>query len=243
MGTYIDLTAYGAPAGLSAYQALPEAGHGATVILLQEIFGVNAAMRAAADDLAANGFVVLAPDLFWRSGPRIELGYGDADMKSAVAYWQQFDLEAGISDVEATIAAARQLPCCTGGIGLLGFCLGGQLAVKASARMPVDAVVSFYGVQLGKSLDEIASLRCAAQFHFGDADPHVPVETRNAIGRLAEDNEQLVMFVYPGAGHAFFNAFRPIGFDASAHEASQARAVAMLHSALGRATAAMGPTS
>ncbi len=242
MGAFIDLFPEDGLA-MRAYQALPSAGRGPVVVVLQEIFGVNIAMRAVADDLAAQGFVALVPDLFWRLEPGIDLGYSEDDHKKAVASWQGFDLETGISDVVATIKTARDLPYGSGKVAVLGFCLGGQLAVKAGARTPVDAVVSFYGVQLGKSLDEIASLACPAQFHFGDADAYCPIETRAAIQGLAKADPKISIHVYPGAGHAFFNSFRPVGFDASAHEESRRRALALLHDALDTAGSAAGQKS
>ncbi len=153
MGAFIDLFNAAGGVGMRIYRALPPAGRGPVVIVLQEIFGVNEAMRSVADDLASNGFVALAPDLFWRLEPGVDLGYSATDHEKAVAYWRRFDLDAGVGDVAATVEAARRAPYCTGKVALFGFCLGGQLAVKAGARTPVDAIVSFYGVQLGKCLD------------------------------------------------------------------------------------------
>jgi carboxymethylenebutenolidase len=240
MGAFIDLFSGDDALAMRVYQALPSAPRGPVVIVLQEIFGVNIAMRAVADDLAEQGFVALVPDLFWRLEPGINLGYDKDDHKKAVDYWQRFDPETGIADVVATIKAARALSYGSGKVAILGFCLGGQLAVKAAARTPVDAVISFYGIQLGKSLEDIASLQCPSQFHFGDADPHCPIETRSAIQGLAQADPKISMYVYPGAGHAFFNSFRPHGFHASAHEASRSRAFAMLHDVLDAAAAQDG---
>ncbi|HTH97924.1 MAG TPA: dienelactone hydrolase family protein, partial [Stellaceae bacterium] len=128
--------------------------------------------------------------------------------------------------------AARTWPQGTGKVGVVGFCLGGQLAVKAGLKARADAVVSFYGVQLGQSLDEIADLGCPAQFHYGDADQHVPAETRAAIDGLAKRRANITSFTYPGAVHAFFNSFRPQGFDPAAYDQSRARMLAMLQEAL-----------
>jgi carboxymethylenebutenolidase len=232
MGEFIDLVKDG-DTSMRAYKALPASGRGPVVVMLQEIFGVNAAMRSVADDLAAEGFVALVPDMFWRIQPGIELGYDDAGLQQARAAWGQFDLEKGVADAAAAIAAGRKLAEGTGKVAVLGFCLGGQVAVKAAARDgAVDAVVSFYGVRLNESLDEIAGLSCPTLFHFGDADSHIPAETRDAIGKVAADKPGMEMHVYPGAGHGFYNAFRPAGFDAKGHEQSRTRSLDVLHKAL-----------
>jgi carboxymethylenebutenolidase len=237
MGEFIDLVRDGDSA-MRAYKALPASGRGPVVVVLQEIFGVNAAMRSVADDLAANGFVALVPDMFWRIEPGIELDYGEEGLQKARAAWQAFDMEAGVADAAAAIAAGRKLAEGTGKVAVLGFCLGGQVAVKAAAREPADAVVSFYGVRLHESLDEIAGLACPTLFHFGDADGHIPAETREAIGGVASGKPAMEMFVYVDAGHGFFNAFRPSGFNAKAHEQSRVRSLDMLSKALGVETVA-----
>lgn len=231
MGSTIDLVSTDAGV-MRAYQALPASGKGPVVVVLQEIFGVNAAMRHVADDLAAHGYVALVPDMFWRLEPGIELGYVEEDHKKAFGYWQRFDLEHGIADAAAAIEAARHLPAGTGKVGVWGFCLGGQLAIRAGARAKPDAILSFYGVKLDQSLDEIASLACPTHFHFGEADAHIPATTRAAIGALAETKPNLEMHVYPEAVHAFFNQFRPVGYHASAHALSRTRALDMLQQAL-----------
>jgi len=231
MGSYQDLVSTEAGV-MRAYKALPASGRGPVVVVLQEIFGVNVAMRAVADDLAANGFVALVPDMFWRLQPGVDLGYAEDEHKQAVGFWQRFDLAAGIADAAAAVAAARHLPEGTGKVGLLGFCLGGQLAIRAGFKSNPDAVVSFYGVQLTKSLDEIETLTCPTQFHFGEADTHIPAEARDAIGAIVAKKPNLDMHVYPGAVHAFYNSFRTVSYDAAAHELSRSRALALLHKAL-----------
>jgi len=230
-GQFIDLLSTDAGL-LAAYCALPASGSGPAVVVLQEIFGVNEAMRAVADDLAAQGYVAFVPDLFHRLQPRVELGYDEGDTQSALGLWKRFDLEQGVADVTQVIEAVRARPEVSGGVALLGFCLGGQLAVKTAAKVRVDAMLCFYGTRLGDCLDEIAVIEAPALFHVGDADPHAPLEVRAALAALAADRPHMTLIIYPGAAHAFFNAYRPGSFRPEAHERARTQSLALLREAL-----------
>jgi carboxymethylenebutenolidase len=232
MGSYTNLVMQDG-ATMRAYQAMPASGQGPVVVVLQEIFGVNEAIRSVANDLALNGYIALAPDLFWRLEPGVELAYDAAGREKAFAYWKSFDLETGVTDVIAAISAAREPPFGSGKVGVLGFCLGGQLAVEAGARAGVDAVVCFYGVRLGESLDEIAGLVCPTLFHFGDADAHIPAEVRRMVTDLADRSPDMKVEIYAGAEHGFYNSFRLAGFNPSAYELSRRSTLELLHRALG----------
>ena len=148
----------------SGYLATPSCGSGPGLLLLQEIFGVNHHIRALADLYAEEGYVVLAPDLFWRIKPGIELGYSDDDFKAALDYYQRFDVDQAIRDAGDALKTLRANAVCNGKAGALGFCLGGKLAYLAAARLPIDAAVSYYGVALEQNLAEAQSinvqLRC-----------------------------------------------------------------------------------
>src|SRR3979409_2711625 len=126
-GQWIDV---GAADGGSfkGYLTVPASGSGPGILLLQEIFGVNSSMREVADYYAEEGYVVLAPDLFWRLQPGVDLGYTGADYDQARAFAQRFDARQAVSDIAATVPALRALPECQGKVGALGFCLGGRLA-------------------------------------------------------------------------------------------------------------------
>jgi carboxymethylenebutenolidase len=194
------------------------AGRAPGVVLLHEIFGVNTAMRACAADLAAAGFAVAAPDLFWRLQSRVDLGYGEPDRSAAFAYWSRFDADLGARDAAATARWLRLQPWCSGHVAYLGFCLGGQLAVKAAALAPAP-LVSFYGVRLEQEAGALGQLAAAAvpmQFHFGTADAHVPAasvaEVRAALGGAASSE----VFTHEGAAHGFFNPMRETVYHAEA---------------------------
>jgi carboxymethylenebutenolidase len=142
--------------GMTGYLAVPSSGSGPGLLLLQEIFGVNAHMRDVADLYAEEGYVVLAPDLFHAMQQRVELGYDGADLEKAFGFYQRFDPESAVPDMIAAVAALRARPECTGPnasgkVAAIGFCLGGKLAWLAAARAGVDAAVSYYGVGIEAS--------------------------------------------------------------------------------------------
>jgi carboxymethylenebutenolidase len=160
------------------YLATPESGSGPGLVLLQEIFGVNRHIREVADLFAEEGYVVLAPDLFWRIQPGVELGYSDADFQAALRYYQRLDVDRAILDVGDALRALRAHPSCTGRVGAIGFCLGGTLAYLAAARLPIDAAVSYYGVGIEGHLDEAESIKCPIVLHFAAEDEFVPAAAR-----------------------------------------------------------------
>src|ERR1700733_252764 len=175
-GTWIDIGG-----GMTGYLAVPGSGSGPGVLLLQEIFGVNAHLRDVADMFAEEGYVVLAPDLFHAMEQRVELGYDGADLEKAFGFYQRFDPAGSIPDMIAAVAALRARPECTGKVGAVGFCLGGKLAWLAAARAGVDAAVSYYGVGIEASLHDLATINCPVTLHFGETDKFVPESARQAI--------------------------------------------------------------
>lgn len=212
MTDYIDVPA--AEGGsFQAYRALPEAGSGPVIVLLQEIFGVNAHIREAADFYAAEGYVVLAPDLFRQFAPGIELGYDEAGRAKAFEYYGTFDIDKALADITATVRHARALPEARseGGrkqVAALGFCLGGTLAYLAAARAGVDAAVAYYGVGIEKSLDLADTITCPMVLHFGGLDHFTPPAAIEAVrarltGRPEVEIPEVQIYVYPEAGHAF----------------------------------------
>src|ERR1700710_85860 len=148
-GKTISVTA-GDGGSFKAYLAVPEGGSGPGIVLLQEIFGVHQYMRAVADSYAEEGYVVLAPDLFWRLEPGVELT--EAQFDRAFQLYGKFDVPKAVEDIAATVKALRALPECTGRIAALGFCLGGKLAYLAAAHAGVDCAVSYYGVAIDAEL-------------------------------------------------------------------------------------------
>ena len=186
-----------------AYLAVPHLGKGPGIILLQEIFGVNEHIRTVAEQYAADGYVVLVPDLFWREGKHIELGYDEAGWKRAVELMQASDNEHALTDINATVAALRARPEVEGKIASLGYCMGGRLAYQAAAAGLVDTAVAYYGGGIQNKLDLADQVKVPLLMHFGGNDSHIPSEAVQAIAERFEQREEVEIHIYPGAEHGF----------------------------------------
>jgi carboxymethylenebutenolidase len=216
----------------SGYLATPESGSGPGLILLQEIFGVNQHIRDLADMYAEEGYLVLAPDLFWRLQPGIELGYSDEDFKRAIGYYQRFDVERAIVDIGDALRALRENPRCDGKVGAIGFCLGGKLGFLAAARLPVDAAVSYYGVAFEEHLTEAKSITCPIALHFGSEDKFVSAAARTSIKQALAGNDDAEIYLYRGADHAFNNRDRDT-FHRPSASLAHSRTISFLRRAIG----------
>jgi carboxymethylenebutenolidase len=200
------------------------------IVLLQEIFGVNAAMRACAAELASAGFAVAAPDLFHRLAPRVDLGYSDEERARAFDLWKRFDAAQGAADAAAVAGWLAAQPGCDGRLAYVGFCLGGNLAVKAAALAPAP-LVSFYGVKLEEeaaAIEQLARAGTPMQFHFGTEDAHVPATAVATVRAALSGWNRAEVHVYPGAGHGFFNAARAGVFHAQAAAEARRRMLGFL---------------
>jgi carboxymethylenebutenolidase len=215
-----------------AYLAVPEVGRGPGLLLLQEIFGVNASMRDVADLYAEEGYVVLVPDLFWRLQPGIELGYGDADFQTALGYYERFDVDLSIKDATDALTALRARAECTGKVGALGFCLGGQLAFLFAARTDVDCAVSYYGVGLEANVDEAAHATCPMLFHFAELDRFAPAAARDAFKAAFAGRSDVEFHLYPGCDHAFAAPERA-SFNKPASLMAHSRSIALFRKVMG----------
>jgi carboxymethylenebutenolidase len=215
-----------------AYMAVPASGSGPGLVVLQEIFGVNGHLRAVADRWAENGYVVLAPDLFWRLKPGVELGFSPEDVQIARDYGNRFDDENGVKDIGAAIAALRSEPPFKGKVGAIGYCMGGRLAFLAGARLGIDAAICYYPTRLENFLDEAESVRCPIMFHFGGKDGAVPPESREKIRAAFNSHDEAEFYVYGDAGHAFNNDRRE-SYDPFAAQLARSRSIGFLRGALG----------
>lgn len=188
----------------SAYVARPAADKAPAVVVIQEIFGVNTVMRGIADDLAAAGYLAICPDLFWRIEPGIDItDQSEAEWKRAFELYQAFDVEQGVEDIAATIAAARADPGCNGKVGAVGFCLGGLLAFLTATRTDSDGSVAYYGVGIENFVGEAANLARPLLVHVAEEDQFVPKEAQAVIVAGLKDNAKAEVHTYPGRDHAF----------------------------------------
>lgn len=215
-----------------AYVALPKAGSGPAIVILQEIFGVNRTIRDLADYYAEEGYVAVAPDLFWRFKHGIELGYGPEDFQVAYDYYRRFSEDDAVKDIAATVSAIRRMPEVRGGIGVLGLCLGGKLAYRAAMGADVACAVSYYGVGIEQALDRASEIGCPLVLHFGEADDLAPPHAVEQIKSAFAGRPDVEIHVYPRVGHAFANKDRDT-FDKPAAMMAHSRSIAAFRKALG----------
>ena len=192
---------------------VPEAGRGPGLLLIEEIFGISGYIRAVAADLAGLGYVVGAPDLFWRLQPGWAAEHTGEGVSESLALASRFDAATGVADTVAALAALRGLPEVTGGTGIVGFCFGGTFAYLAAAHAQPDAVVSFYGSGVPDRTDLLESISCPLQLHFGGSDSYIPREQVRRVEEAAAGRPNVEIHVEEEAGHAFHNRKAPMFYE------------------------------
>jgi len=191
-----------------AYTSQPVSQPRAAIIVIQEIFGVNDGIRAKCDEWASKGYLAIAPDLFWRIRPGIEL---DPDMpeqlQEAFGLYGQFDQEAGIRDIEATIREARSMVGGNGHkggkVGAVGYCLGGRLAFMTAARTDINASVGYYGVGIDGLLGESHAIAHPLMLHIAGEDGFVGPEVQQKMHAGLDGHPKVTLHDYPGLDHGF----------------------------------------
>jgi len=203
MGETITLTA-GDGHKFTAYEERPSSAGRGALIVVQEIFGVNAHIRRVAGGFAADGYHVIAPGIFDRAEPGIELGYSKPEMERGVELRKKISTDAMLRDIAASLGALAG----SGKVGIVGYCLGGSLAWLSALRLPgLAAAVGYYGGTIAANLGE--KPRCPVMLHFGQEDGGIPMSDIDKI-RAATDPAKVQIFTYPGAGHAFNRDGTPV---------------------------------
>ncbi|HKT53295.1 MAG TPA: dienelactone hydrolase family protein [Caulobacteraceae bacterium] len=193
-----------ADGAFSAYVAAPQTAPAPAIVVIQEIFGVNAVIKAVADDLAAHGYLAVCPDLFWRIEPGIALtDQSDAELKRAFDLFGQFDVEAGVADIAAVIDQVRTDPRCNGKVGAVGFCLGGLLAFLTATRADSDASCGYYGVGIERYTAEAEKLVNPLLLHIAEEDQFVAKPAQELVIAALKNHPQVEIHTYPGRNHAF----------------------------------------
>ncbi len=188
----------------SAYIAYPAQTPAPAVVVIQEIFGVNADIRAKCDEWAAQGYVAIAPDLFWRQEANVDLtDKTQAEWDKALALLGGFDLDRGVDDLAATPDIVRADPACNGRAGCVGYCLGGRLAYLMAARTNIDASVGYYAIALDTMLDEAAHIKNPLLLHVAELDKFVPPVARDAVLAHFKGHTLVKTELYAGVDHAF----------------------------------------
>ncbi len=203
MGSMIEVETLAHDGRFQAYAAEPAGTPKAAIVVIQEIFGVNPGIRAKCEALAADGYLALAPDLFWRQQPGVQL---DPDVpeewKQGFGLIQALDLGLAVQDMEATIRAARAR---VGGgkVGVVGFCFGGRMAYLAATRTDADASVGYYGGGIDGLLSEAHAIGKPLLLHFAGEDAHITPDKVAAIRAALDGNRHVTIHEYPGADHGF----------------------------------------
>lgn len=190
-------------ARFGAYIARPEGAAKAAIIVIQEIFGVNPGIRQKCDKLAAEGYLALAPDLFWRLEPGITLDPDvEAEFQQALDWMGKFNQDAGIRDIQAAINFLRDSEG-TAKVGCVGYCLGGRLAFMTAARTSIDASVGYYGVGIDGLLGEKDAIANPLLLHIPTEDGFVSRETQAAMHAGLDDHPRVTIYDYEGLDHGF----------------------------------------
>jgi carboxymethylenebutenolidase len=194
MGEWVKLRAEDGQE-LSAWVARPEGEPIAGLVVVQEIFGVNAHIRSVADGYARDGFLAVAPALFDRIEPGVELGYEGEDAQRARSFIPKLDVEKSVLDTKAAMDYAANT---TGKkVAVIGYCYGGTIAWLAATRPGAAAAVGYYGGRIANYANENPG--CAVMLHFGKQDAHIPAEE---IDKVRSAHPEVEIYMYD-AGHGF----------------------------------------
>jgi carboxymethylenebutenolidase len=187
-----------------AYISRPTSLPAPAVVVLHEVFGVNADIRASCDELAAQSLIAIAPDLFWRQEPGVDLDVNsEADWQHGLRLYTAFDRDAGARDVMETVRTAVELRESTGKVALLGYCLGGLMVFLTASRYEVDAAVAYHGGETEKYLGEVGGLDAPLLMHLGEDDEFISKTAQAQIKAALAKKPNATVYSYPGQRHAF----------------------------------------
>jgi carboxymethylenebutenolidase len=198
------ITIEGRDGAFGAYIVRPTSVPVPAVVVLQELFGVNADIRKTCDELAEQGFLAVGPDLFWRQEPGVDLSVtSEVDWQHGLRLYQAYDRDAGARDIKDTINAVAKLPECTGKVAVLGYCLGGLMVFLTAVRYGVDAGVAYHGGDTEKYLGEIDGLHAPLLMHLAQEDEFISKAAQAEITAALAKKPNTTVYSYPGQNHAF----------------------------------------
>jgi carboxymethylenebutenolidase len=186
-----------------AYLALPANGDGPGMVVLPEMYNLNSTFREVADGYAAEGFIVIAPDMYWRTQPGLFLEFADHNRQQARALYAALDRDLAVSDVGRCIEALRRRGVANGNVAIVGFCMGGEIAALAACRMAVDAVAMYYATKMEPHVKEMSTIKARTIMHFAENDQYIPLATVEAIRNETAALAHVSIHVYLDTGHAF----------------------------------------
>lgn len=207
MSETVKIATLSGDAKFDAYVARPADTPRAAILVIQEIFGVNAGIRRKCDKLAEDGYLAVAPDLFWRLEPGVELDPDvEPEFQRALDLMGKFDQDQGIRDIEATIHHIRREEG-VAKVGCVGYCLGGRLAYMTAARTDVNASVGYYGVGIDGLLNEKHAIAHPLLLHIPTEDGFVDKDTQKAMHEGLDDHPKVTLYDYEGLDHGFATEF------------------------------------
>jgi carboxymethylenebutenolidase len=212
-----------------AYISRPTSLPAPALVVLQELFGVNADIRATCNELAAQGFIAIAPDLFWRQEPGVDLNVrSEADWQHGLGLYAAYDRDAGAKDIMETVRAAVELPESTGKVALQGYCLGALMAFITAVRYEVDVAVAYHGSDTEKYLGEVGGLDAPLLMHLGEEDEFISKTAQAQIKAALAKKPTATVYSYPGQRHAF-SRHNGAHYSAAAATLANARTKEFLH--------------
>ena len=206
MSEMVSISTLDGENSFNAYVARPQGTPRAAIVVIQEIFGVNAGIRRKCDKLAEDGYLAVAPDLFWQFEDGIELDPDiEPEMGKALDLFGKFDQDQGVRDIEAAIRYARSQGCAK--VGAVGYCLGGRLAYMTAARTDSDASVGYYAVGIDNLLREKQAIANPLMLHIPTEDGFVDKATQKAMHDGLGDHPKVTLHDYEGLDHGFATEF------------------------------------
>jgi carboxymethylenebutenolidase len=222
-----DQVACGSDGAMDVHIWTPDAAPKAAILVIQEIFGVGPYIRAVAERLADTGYLVGAPDLFWRFAPNWESDHSEAGLGASFEKVQQLDFPTAISDCVAALTHLGDQPGISSPPAVMGFCLGGTLAWAVAAAAEPSCCVSYYGSGVPSMIGMIDQVSCPTLFHFGNDDPYIPNEGVDVVGAALAGRPNFLLNV-ENAGHAFDNHESEMFYNQSAASSAWAKTMAFL---------------
>jgi carboxymethylenebutenolidase len=226
------ITIEGRDGAFGAYIARPKVLPAPAVVVLHEVFGVNADIRKTCDELAEQGFIAVAPDLFWRREPGVDLSVtSEPDWQHGLRLYQAYDRDAGAKDVKDTATVVAKLPQCSGRVAVLGYCLGGLMTFLTAARYSVDAAVVYHGGETEKYLGEVDGLDAPLLMHLAEEDEFISKPAQAEIKTAFARKPNATVYSYPSQHHAFAR-HNGEHYNAAAAALANARTSEFLHQQL-----------
>jgi carboxymethylenebutenolidase len=212
-----------------AYMVRPNALPAPAVIVLHEVFGVNADIRQTCNELAEQGFIAVAPEMYWREEANVDLSVtSEPDWQHGLRLNQAYDRDAGARDIRDTAILAAKLPECTGKVAVLGYCIGGLMTFLTAARFGADAAVAYHGGDTEKYLDETDRIDAPLLMHLGEEDEFISKAAQAQIKGALAKRRSATVYSYPGQYHAF-SRHNGAHYNAAAAASAHERTYKFLH--------------